>query len=101
MTVCLGLLAREPERFEAAALAWYRRWCAAVGGIGFSESHAVLSALEALGGRDSATAAHALSAMCRSHGRDDVAAVFEAWLQRRSGSVATLPVGPGPEEPAA
>lgn len=101
MLMCLGLLAKEPERFEAAAIAWHGRWCAQLHGIGFAESQAVLSALEALAGPDSATAAYDLFVMCQSHGLDEVAAVFDAWLQRRSGSVATLQVQPVSEHPAA
>jgi hypothetical protein len=57
LTVCLSLLASDPARFEPAAVAWHRCWCAALPGIGFAESRAALSALEGLRGPDLAGAA--------------------------------------------
>ena len=86
LTVCLALLTREPDRFEPAAVVWHRRWCAQVSGIGFVESRAALSALEALTGPDPAAAGRALRAACLRHGLDEVASVIDAWLDRGSRS---------------
>jgi hypothetical protein len=57
LLVCLGLLASDPARFEPAAVAWHSRWCAELPGIGFAESRAALSSLEALAGPHPAAAA--------------------------------------------
>ena len=43
LRICLRLLEHDPERFEAAAVAWHRRWCAELPGIGFAESQSALS----------------------------------------------------------
>jgi hypothetical protein len=83
LTVCLSLLARDPARFEPAAVAWHRRWCAELPGIGFAESRAALTALEGLNGPDPATAARGLSAACRRDGLENVGEVVDAWLERR------------------
>jgi hypothetical protein len=83
LTVCLGLLARDPARFEPAAVVWHRRWCAELPGIGFAESRAALTALEGLNGPDPAAAARALRAACRREGLEDVEEVVDAWLERR------------------
>jgi hypothetical protein len=82
LLVCLGLLATDPERFERAAVVWHRRWCAEQPGIGFAESRAALSALEALPGSDPAAAAAALRSACpRTEGVEEV---LNAWLERDS-----------------
>jgi hypothetical protein len=84
LTVCLGLLARDPARFEPAAVAWHRRWCAELPGIGFAESRAALTALEGLNTSDPVAAARALRASCRRDGLEDVEEVVDAWLERRA-----------------
>jgi hypothetical protein len=84
MMVCLGLLKRDPERFEPVAVAWHARWSAARPGVTFAESRAVLSALEALTGPKPAAAARELSAACRQCGLDELVSVFDTWLARRS-----------------
>lgn len=101
LKVCLGLLASEPDRFEPAAVAWHRRWCAELSGIGSAESRAALSALEALTGPDPAAAARALRATCLRHGLDEVGTVLDAWLKRRSRPIAARPAQPAPQGPAA
>ena len=101
LKVCLGLLASDPDRFEPAAVAWHTRWCAELSGIGFAESRAALSALEALAGADPAAAGRALHAACRRHGLDEVGTVLDAWLERRSRPVAALPAQPAPPGPTA
>ena len=80
LLVCLGLLATDPERFEQAAVVWHRRWCAEQPGLGFADSRAALSALEALTGPDPEAAAAALRAVCPQ--TDGVEEVLEAWLDR-------------------
>jgi hypothetical protein len=84
LTVCLGLLARDPARFEPAAVVWHRRWCAELPGIGFAESRAVLTALEGLNGPDPVAAARALGAACGREELEDVKEVVDAWLERRA-----------------
>lgn len=102
LMVCLGLLARDPDRFEPAAVAWHGRWCARVPGIGFAEAHAALSALEALAGSDPAAAGDALRAACRSHGLDGVATVLDALPERRPRPAAARPaLGPPGDTTAA
>lgn len=101
LKVCLGLLASEPDRFEPAAVAWHRRWCAELSGIGFADSRAALSALEALSGPDPAGAARALRATCLRHELDEVGTVLDAWLKRRSAPVAARPAQPAPQGPTA
>ena len=83
LLVCLGLLATDPERFERAAVVWHRRWCEEQPGIGFAESRAVLSALEALSRSDPEAAAAELLAACPE--TEGVKEVLDGWLERRSG----------------
>ena len=97
MKVCLGLLARDPDLFELAAVAWHARWCAHLHDVAFADSHAALCALEALAGPEPSAGARALSATCCDCGLDEVAAVLREWLECRSRSAA---VGPSPD-PAA
>jgi hypothetical protein len=82
LLVCLGLLARDPERFERAAVVWHMRWCAEQAGIGFAESRAVLSALEALSCSDPEAAAAELLAACPE--TEGVKEVLDGWLERRA-----------------
>ena len=82
LLVCLGLLATDPERFERAAVVWHRRWCAEQPGIGFAESRAVLSALEALSYSDPEAAAADLLEACPEN--EGVKEVLDGWLERRS-----------------
>jgi hypothetical protein len=89
LTVCLGLLASDPERFEPAAVAWYTRWCAFQPGLRFSEARRVLAALDALAGANAPAAARALGASCRQHGLDEVAAVLDTWLELRAAAETT------------
>ena len=85
LLVCLSLLARDPERFERAAVVWHRRWCAEQAGIGFDESRAVLSALEALSCSDPEAAAADLLAACPE--TEGVKEVLDGWLERGSRQV--------------
>ena len=101
LKVCLGLLARDPDRFEQAAVVWHRRWCAHLSGIGFAESRAALSALQGLSGRDPTAAGRELRATCLRHKLDDVAAVLDAWLDRDPRSVVAKPLSHEREEPTA
>lgn len=82
LLVCLGLLATDPERFERAAVVWHRRWCAERSRLGFTESRAALSALEALSGSDPEAAAEALRSVCLE--TEGVGEVLDAWLERRT-----------------
>ena len=82
LTVCLGLLTRNPELFEPAAVVWHRRWCSERPGLGFAESRATLRALEGLAGPDPVAAAAALRSAC--HGADGIDDVLDAWLKRQS-----------------
>jgi hypothetical protein len=82
LTVCLGLLTRDPELFEPAAVVWHRRWCEELAGLGFAESRATLSALEGLAGPDPVAAAAALRSAC--DGADGIDDVLDSWLERRS-----------------
>jgi hypothetical protein len=82
LLVCLGLLATDPERFERAAVVWHRRWCAERPGIGFAESRAALSALEALPGSAPEAAAVRLRAACPQ--TEGVEEVLNVWLERQS-----------------
>jgi hypothetical protein len=83
LRICLGLLEHDPERFEAAAVAWHRRWCAELPGIGFAESQSALSALAALTESDPAAAGKSLRTICRDHALDKSASVLDAWLKQR------------------
>ena len=82
LLVCLSLLRTDPERFERAAVVWHRRWCAERPEIGFAESRAVLSALEALPASAPEAAAVRLRAACPQ--TEGVTEVLDAWLERRS-----------------
>lgn len=101
LKVCLALLASEPDRFEPAAVAWHRRWCAELSGIGFAESRAALAALEGLIGPHPTAAGRALRAVCLRHGLDEVVTVLDAWLQRRAWPVDGGPTQDAPWGPAA
>lgn len=100
LMVCLGLLASE-NRFDAAVVAWHGRWCAELPGIGFAESRAALSALEALTGADPAAAGRALRATCLRYGLAEVAAVLDAWLNPRPRPIAARTPRHAPQGPTA
>ena len=97
LTVCLALVAKDRERFEHSAVAWHARWCTALPSIGFAESSAVLSALEALMGPNPGEAARLIREISRDHGLHEVANVVEAWADREQqpapGAPATAPLG--------
>ena len=61
LELCLLLLAREPGRFDRAALRWHARYCRAVAGVTLDEAQAVLALLAALRGSRAASAANALA----------------------------------------
>ena len=82
MLTCLGLLARDPDRFETAAVAWHARWCASLPGVTFAESLETLHALGALTSREPAAGARTLSMACLRRGLNDVALVLDTWLKR-------------------
>jgi hypothetical protein len=90
LLVCLSLLERDPERYEAAAVAWHARWCRELPGVGFAESLAALAALEALAGPDPLAASRSLCAACEHDGLEEPAQVIDAWLARRSLSLASM-----------
>ena len=96
MKVCLGLLRRDPDRFEPAAVAWHARWSRSSPAASFEESRAVLSSLEALTGSDPAGAARTLSAACRQCRQDKLASVFDKWLAdvEQAPALQDQPVGP-------
>ena len=82
----MGLLTRDRELFEPAAVAWHRRWCAERAGLGFAESRAMLAALEGLAGPDPVAAAAALRSACDD--ADGIDEVLDEWLERRSAASA-------------
>lgn len=84
LKVLLGLLDSDPQRFEAAAVAWHQRWCGELAGLSFAESEEVLTALAAFTGDDPEAAVRCLRDACRTHGLDPVAAVLDDWLEARS-----------------
>lgn len=81
LLVCLGLVNRDPDCFEPAAVAWHARWCEQVPGARIAESRAVLSALEELGGVDPYAGARALRDECQRHELQGLASVLEHWLE--------------------
>ena len=83
LLICLGQLHRDPDCFEAAAVAWHARWCEQLPGARIPESRAVLSALEALGGADPSAGARALRDLCQEHQLRDLTAVLDDWLEGR------------------
>lgn len=87
MLVCLGLLERDPARFDSAAAAWHARWCAFQPGLGLADSRAALAALEMMSGRERRRGARLLSRLCRTNGLDDVAAVLDACIENPSRAV--------------
>jgi hypothetical protein len=82
LLMCLGLLARDPGRYEAAAVAWHARWCQELPGVGFVESLAVLTALEGLAGADPVAASRSLCAACEHDGLRELREVIDAWVER-------------------
>ena len=88
LLVCLGLLNRDPDCFEPAAVAWHARWCEQVRDVRITESRAVLSALEALGGGDPSAGARALREQCRQRDLQDLTTVLDHWLELHPQSVA-------------
>jgi hypothetical protein len=84
MLVCLGLLKRDPDCFDPAAAAWHARWCEFQPGLRIRDSHAALAALEMMSGGERRRGARRLSSLCRTNGLDDVAAVLDAWIEKRS-----------------
>jgi hypothetical protein len=85
LLVTLGLLARDPERFEAAALAWHSRLCSSSPGLCFADAEGALESLAALSGSEPAAAAERLAGVCRQCGLDRVAATLDDWVERRAG----------------
>jgi hypothetical protein len=80
--MCLGLLGRDHERFERAAVVWHSRWCLQSPGIGFVESRAALDALEDLAcvDVDRAAAVQALRSACgETEGVDEI---LDGWLAK-------------------
>jgi hypothetical protein len=88
LLICLGLLNRDPDCFEPAAVAWHARWCQQVPGARIAESRAALSALEALAGVDPAAGARTLRGLCQQHQLQDLTAVLDHWLEGRGQRVA-------------
>jgi hypothetical protein len=88
LLICLGQLHRDPDCFEAAAVAWHARWCEQLPGARIPESRAVLSALEALGGADPSAGARALRDLCQEHQLRDLTAVLDDWLEGRRQPIA-------------
>ena len=88
LLVCLGLLSRDPDCFERAAVAWHARWCEQVPGARIAESRAVLSALEALRGVDPSAGARALRDQCRQHELQNLTTVLDHWLELHRQSAA-------------
>jgi hypothetical protein len=88
LVVCLGLLNRNPDCFEPAAVAWHARWCERIPGTRIAASRAVLSALEALGGADPSAGVRALRDLCQQHQLEDLTAVLDHWLEGQRQPVA-------------
>ena len=90
LLVCVGLLERDPARYEAAAVAWHARWCQELPGVGFAESLDALAALEALAGPDPVAASRSLCAACEHDGLQELVEVIEAWVERTSPTLASM-----------
>jgi hypothetical protein len=84
LAICLLLRDKEPERFELAALRWHGRLCREAR-LSLSEAAIALAALGALAAGRVESGAHALLAVCDSHGLDEVASTLEGWAERRGG----------------
>jgi hypothetical protein len=61
LVLCLLLLAKEPGRFERAALRWFGRYCREVAGVTLDEGQAVLGLVAAHRGQRAAPAARSLA----------------------------------------
>jgi hypothetical protein len=79
----LGLVDRDPELFERAAVAWHARWCRHVPDVDFRKSRAVLEALEMLQQDDAAAAATRLGEQCHQCGLEDLEAILQQWADGR------------------
>jgi hypothetical protein len=88
LLVCLGRLNRDPDCFEAMAVAWHARWCETVPGARIAESRAVLSALEALRGVDPSVGVRALRDLCHQRRLEDLTAVLDDWLALHQKAIA-------------
>jgi hypothetical protein len=75
----LGLVDRDPQLFERAAVAWHARWCQHVPDIDFRKSRAVLDALQMLRGDAPAAAAMHLREQCHECGLEDLEAILLRW----------------------
>jgi hypothetical protein len=75
----LGLVDRDPQMFERAAVAWHARWCRHVAEVDFRKSRTVLNALEMLRGDDPAAAATHLRDQCHECGLEDLELILQRW----------------------
>jgi hypothetical protein len=82
LVMCLGLLGRDHERFEHAAVGWHSRWCAESPGTGFAESRAALDALESLAWGDRSAAVQRLRSACGE--TEGVEEILDGWLAKRA-----------------
>jgi hypothetical protein len=79
LELLLLLHAKEPARFEKAALRWHGRYCREASGVGLVEAQAMLACLAALNGPRPKPAARALAELLDRRGYERAGEALIRW----------------------
>lgn len=85
LALCLLLLDRQPERYEAAAVRWHSRFCREAR-PSMADAQLALASLHSLAGPGGPAAADCLIALCESAAQPACATALMEWLPHRSGT---------------
>ena len=85
LAVCLVFRDHDHDRYERAAVRWLSRFCQAMSGVAVRDAQLALAALAALTGPTQYGAARVLAELADAYDRDDVAQVFDEWLESNPG----------------
>ncbi|MGI8593974.1 MAG: hypothetical protein ACR2ML_06345 [Solirubrobacteraceae bacterium] len=87
LAVCLVFRDHDDDhdRYERAAVRWLSRFCQETSGVALRDAQLALAALAALTGPARHGAARALAELAETYDRDDVAQVFDEWLDGSAG----------------
>ncbi len=86
LAVCLVFRDHDHARYERAAVRWLSRFCQETSGVALRDAQLALAALVALTGPARHGAARVLAELAETYDRDDVAQVFDKWLEGSPGN---------------
>ncbi len=81
LAVCLVFRDHDHDRYERTAVRWLSRFCQETSGVAVRDAQLALAALAALTGPARHGAARVLAELAEAYDRDDVAQVFDKWLE--------------------